>query len=85
MQEVALLAWDITQQQIVHINILREAYHKRLLEAGLPPFIAEAFSGMTSAIEVGRFEQTSDTLEKLLKRKPVSLKEYLQKALMVQA
>jgi NAD(P)H dehydrogenase (quinone) len=81
MQQVAQIASAITRQQIAHIPIPREAYHRGLLEAGLPPFMADAFSGMTRAIEEGRFEQTSNQLEYLLKRKPVDVKEYLEKAL----
>lgn len=69
---------QITGKTIRYISPAPEEFAKELHTAGVPPRVAEITLGFAMAQAQGDLDLVSDDLSKLLKRKPVSLKEYLK-------
>jgi NAD(P)H dehydrogenase (quinone) len=51
---------------------------ENIVKAGMPNEAAEMMAGIADSMKVGEFSFTESTLENLLGRKPVDLKEFLQ-------
>ena len=77
-QEIAEQLSEITGQTIKYISPSSEEFAKTLTDAGVPAANIGMVSGFAEAVKQGEFEKTSDTVEKLLGRKPVSVKDVLQ-------
>lgn len=76
-QDIADILSEITGKTIAYVSPSAEEFSKTLENAGLP---AEAISGIAafaSAQANDEFSVTGSDLEKLLQRKPTTLKEYL--------
>lgn len=76
--EIATYLSDITGKSISYTSPAAEEFEKVLSEAGLPAPIIQMTAGFAEAIKQNEFDETSDTLEKLIGHKPVSVKAYLQ-------
>lgn len=84
-RQLAEMASEITGREIQRITVSDQAYRDRLAEKKAPPIQIEILSGMFAASRKGEFNKTDPTLEGLLKRKPVSMREYLKKVLSLQS
>jgi NAD(P)H dehydrogenase (quinone) len=76
--EIAGIMKHITGKEISYVSPTGEEYIKTLTAAGVPAEFAGMFAGFGEAIKQGEFEDTSNMLENLLGRKPVTMEDYLQ-------
>jgi len=77
-QEVAKIMSDLSGKSINYISPTQESFREELTKAGVPEHYIGLFGGFAEGIKQGEFDHTDPTLEKLLGRKPVSVKEYLK-------
>ena len=77
LHDAADILTSISGKKITYISPSKEDYKNALANAGLPKAAIEVSAGFADAIKQGEFEETSNDLENLLGRKPVSLKEFL--------
>jgi len=77
MHEVAALLTELTGKPVAYNSPSKEVYVDTITKAGMPLEYASLFAGFMEAIEQGEFETADPDLEKLLGRKPTSLRDYL--------
>lgn len=77
-QDVADIISEISGRKIIYVSPTVEEYTATLANAGIPAAHSSIFAGMASAQAQEEFANTSNDLEKLLGRKPMSLQEYLR-------
>ncbi len=82
--EVANIASEILGQPIEREVVSDEAYRSMLLKQGVPEVYAGLLLSLYAAARAGEFEVTDRTLERLIRRKPMTmhqvLEEFLSKA-----
>jgi NAD(P)H dehydrogenase (quinone) len=77
--DIALALKDIAgYQEAAHTDISGEDYRKGLLGFGLGEEEAGFYASMADSIRAGEFEKTHHSLEGLLGRKPLGVREYLR-------
>ncbi|MCH7400935.1 SDR family oxidoreductase [Belliella kenyensis] len=76
-QEVAKVISDITGKSINYVSPSAEEYADTLSKYGVPQDFIELFSSFAVAQAQGELDTTNDDLEKILNRKPTSIKEFL--------
>lgn len=77
--EVAAELSTITGKEIAYISPDTATYISALTGAGVPEIYAGLFAGFAQAIEQGELLPANNDTEKLLGRKPETMKEYLTK------
>jgi NAD(P)H dehydrogenase (quinone) len=82
--DIALMLGELTGKRIPYTDAPREAYIETLTKAGIPDQYIRVTAGFIEAIKQGEFDSDNHDLERLLYRKPVTLKEFL-KAIYVQS
>jgi NAD(P)H dehydrogenase (quinone) len=75
--EVAGIVSQATGKQISYIPIPLEALKEGMKQAGVPEDHIPMYASIAESISAGELDVTEDSLEKLLQRKPVDLKDYL--------
>jgi len=78
LQDVADILSGIADSEVKYLNPSKHVYIETATKAGLPAEYAGMFASFSEAIEQGEFATDHSDLEKLLGRKPTSLKEYLK-------
>lgn len=81
LYEVAAFLGELSGKQVSYLNPAKDSYLETVTRAGMPGEYAALFAGFGQAIEQGEFEATRSDLEKLLGRKPTTLKAVLQSTL----
>ncbi|ULQ52069.1 SDR family oxidoreductase [Flavihumibacter fluvii] len=76
LYDVARILGELTGKKISNINPAAEVYIDTLSKAGVPVEYVGMFAGFSEAIKQGEFDTSASDLEKLIGRKPTSLKEY---------
>jgi NAD(P)H dehydrogenase (quinone) len=76
-QDVADIISEVTGKTINYVSPTTEKYAQTLKEAGVPAGYIGMFTGFALAQAEGEFDIVSYDLEKLLGRRPTSLKEFL--------
>ncbi|MBK9149660.1 MAG: SDR family oxidoreductase [Saprospiraceae bacterium] len=64
--------------EMKHIDIADNLFKEELISYQIPLAIVELLVSMANGIKAGEFSHTSNTIEKLLRRKPLDLVEYLK-------
>ncbi|MCH7409868.1 SDR family oxidoreductase [Belliella sp. DSM 111904] len=77
-QEVAKVISDITGKSISYVSPSAEEYAQTLSKYGVPQDFIGLFSSFAVAQAKGELDTTNDNLEKILNRKPTSIKEFLR-------
>jgi NAD(P)H dehydrogenase (quinone) len=75
--DIAEILTGIFGKDIAYVNPSTEAFTDALTQAGVPAEIIGISVAFAEAMKQGEFAATSADLEKLLGRKPTSVKEYL--------
>ncbi len=75
--DVARLASDILDREIVRETISEETYRKGALDRGFPEVMVGMLVSMFEAIRDGEFNVVDPTLERVIARRPTELKEVL--------
>jgi NAD(P)H dehydrogenase (quinone) len=78
---VAAIASDVLGRPIERVVVPDDAYVAGLIEHGVPEWQATLFLGMFKASRAGKFDVVDPTLEQLLGRPPVALRDFLAGAL----
>lgn len=78
LNDVAVFLSELTGKDVAYTSPAADVYTHTLVNDGVPLEYAGMFAGFGAAIEQGEFETSASELEVLLKRKPTTLKEYLQ-------
>lgn len=81
LTEIAAIASEILGRAIERVTVGDEAWREGLVAHGAPEQQAELLLGMFRASRRGEFAAVDPTLEKLLGRAPMSMREYLVKRL----
>lgn len=76
--EIATMLSEITGQDVQYHNPDSKSYVEQLVKAGVPEGNAAFFASFGEAISHGELDTNRSDIEKLLGRKPVSLREFLQ-------
>ncbi len=76
-QDVADVLSEISGKKIAYVNPTSEIYVDALTKAGVPAEYIGMFAGFAESIKQGEFNAAKTDLEKLLGRKPTSLKTYM--------
>jgi NAD(P)H dehydrogenase (quinone) len=77
LQEAATILRDVTGKTINYTSPTIAEYTSALTQAGVPTEYAGFFAAFSEAIKQGEFEVKTTDLEKILGRKPATLREYL--------
>jgi NAD(P)H dehydrogenase (quinone) len=80
-QELAATAAEVLGRPVVFKNLTAAERQQGLMAVGLPEGVAGFVTSLDQAIEAGTLAAVSDDLEKLLGRKPQSLKDGLKATL----
>lgn len=75
---VAAILSDLVGKKVGYTDAPLDVFKETLGKAGVPEVVISMFSGFSQAIAQGEFDFENNDLEKLLNRKPVSLKAYLE-------
>ncbi len=78
LHDAASFISEATGKQVSYLSPSSEIYIDTLSKAGVPMEYVGMFAGFSEAIRQGEFETSSSDLEKLIGRKPTTLKEYLK-------
>jgi len=78
MGEVAGIISAVAGKPVPYLNPSADEYKKALTQANVPAEYIAVFAGFAQAVKDGEFQQTYSDVEKLLGRKPVTIREYLQ-------
>ena len=77
LSDIATIASDLTGRPIARTLVTDQEYRTELISHGLPEGRADMFMGLFKASRRGEFAAVDPTLERLLGRKLVSMREYL--------
>ena len=80
-QEIAGIVSQATGKQVAYIPIPVDALKEGMKQAGVPESHIPMLTNIANSISAGELDAVYDSLEKLLQRKPVDLKDYLPKLL----
>lgn len=75
--EVANALGDVVGKEIPYSSPSTEVYVETLTNAGVPAEFVAMFAGFSEAIRQGEFQLEKTDLERLLGRKPTTVKQYL--------
>lgn len=75
--EVAAIASDVAGRAVRHVTVSDDAWRDAKIAAGLPAIYAEMLLGTFRAARRGDFAATDPTLETLLGRPPLTLRDVL--------
>jgi NAD(P)H dehydrogenase (quinone) len=78
LKEAASIVSELTGKDVSYVSPTAEVYSKTLSGAGVPMEYIGMFAGFSEAIRQGEFETSSNDLEKLIGRRPTSLKEFFK-------
>lgn len=76
--DVAAILSEIADKQVAYTDPTVEVFTDTLTKAGVPKEYVGMSASFSEAIKQGEFETSYTDLEKLLGRKPISLKEFLR-------
>lgn len=76
--EIAKIIGSISGREISYVSPTADDYIKTLTAAGVPMEYAGMFAGFGEATRQGEFADTSNFIETILGRKPVTIEEYLK-------
>ncbi len=76
--DIAKILSEIKEKEIPYHKPSASTYINQLVQAGFPKESAGFFAGFGEAIKNGEFDTQRSDFEKLLGRKPLELKEFLQ-------
>ncbi len=78
LHEAAAILTELSGKQVAYTNPPAEVFTATLTKAGVPMEYIGFLSNFSEAIKQGEFETSVIDLEKLIGRKPTSLKEFLK-------
>ena len=78
--DIAEMLSELSGKTITYVDPSPEAFTEELTKAGVPAEAIQGVVGFSVAIAQGEFDFPDTTLEKLIGRSPVSVKEYLKTA-----
>jgi NAD(P)H dehydrogenase (quinone) len=76
--EVAANLSEMEGTEVKYTSPSRADFVATMERNGLPPQVVKIFAGISEAIESGEFQSTTTDLERLLGRKPTTMKEFLK-------
>jgi NAD(P)H dehydrogenase (quinone) len=77
LQDAATILQEITGKPVPYVNPTVADYTNALTQVGVPAEYASIFASFSEAIRQGEFDASTTDLEKLLGRKPATLRDYL--------
>lgn len=78
LQEAAMMLSEITGKRVDYAKPSVDVYRDVLSKAGVPAEYIGIFAGFSAAIDQGEFETVTSDLERLIGRKPTTLKDYFK-------
>ena len=78
LEEVAAILSAQAETEITYTSPSREDFIATVGRGGLPAPLVKIFTGLSEAVSAGEFQSSTTDLEKLLGRKPVSMKQFLK-------
>jgi NAD(P)H dehydrogenase (quinone) len=80
-QEIAAVAGEAVGKTISYIPVSLDALKEGMKQGGVPEAYIPMYASIAEGINQGDLDLVDESLEKLIQRKPVDLKEYLPKLL----
>ena len=80
MAELAVIASEVTGREIRHVTVSDEEWRDAKVTAGTPAAYADMLLGTFRAARRGDFAAVDPTLEALLGRRPLGMRDMLKKA-----
>ncbi len=81
MAEIAILASEVTGREVRHVTVSDEDWRDMKIAAGMPEIYADMLLGTFRAARRGDFTAVDPTLERLIGRRPRSMRDALVEAL----
>jgi uncharacterized protein YbjT (DUF2867 family) len=81
LDDVATLASELTGRAITRVTVTDEEYRAQLVGHGVPAAQADMLVGLFAASRQGEFAAVDGTLERLLGRPPIALRDVLRESL----
>ncbi len=78
---IAAIASELTGRQIMRVRVTDEQYRESLVSRHVPIAMADMLLGLFAASRNGEFAAVDPTLERLLRRKPMSIRDVLASTL----
>lgn len=75
--DIAAILSTVLQGDVQYINPTADEYQNALSAAGLPAEVIGLLEGITASIKAAEFDKTTDDLQQILKRKPLTVAEFL--------
>lgn len=75
LHDIAKILSEVSGQPVTYTPIERSEFISRMLNLGLPELLANRYADFQEEIKQGLLEDTTTSLERILGRKPVQLKE----------
>lgn len=76
--EVAQLLSEVTGKQVDYIDLTEAAIKQGMTSSGMPDTMANAMVELYTLQKEGKLTQTTDTVEKIVGRKPHTMRQFLQ-------
>lgn len=76
--EIAETISELAGKAVSYFDIAPAEFGRKLLKTGLPPHVVEFSADWGEAIKQGEFEETEDSLERILGRKPVTYRDFFK-------
>lgn len=76
--DIANILSELSGKKVEYKDAPKEVFIQALTKAGVPGEIIGMIAGFSQAIKEGEFDFSNNDLEKLIKRKPTTVKEYLK-------
>lgn len=76
--EIAEIISEVSGKKISYVSPTQEVFREEMTKAGVPDPYIGVFAGFSEAARQKEFDLIDPTLEKLLGRRPVSVREYLK-------
>lgn len=80
LEDIAVTFSELASREILFDDVTKEKYISNRIKFGVPQIAAEFASDWAAACKIGEFQGGTNTLEKLLGRKPTDLKSYIHEA-----
>ncbi|HEY4208581.1 MAG TPA: SDR family oxidoreductase [Puia sp.] len=76
--EIAEIISEVSGKKISYVSPTQEVFREEMTKAGVPDHYIGLFAGFSEAARQKEFDHVDPMLEKLLGRRPVSVREYLK-------
>jgi uncharacterized protein YbjT (DUF2867 family) len=76
--DIAAVFTQVLGRQVGYVDIPVEAAAKAMIDSGMPPWLAHAINELNTEMKLGHFSTVSDVVERVGKKKPVTIEQFVR-------